>query len=418
MVELHDKNKKTWRLFMINISLILILFFSGIFLGFLLRTNRIIEEQMFTTARSHFKNITLTRSWNADHGGVYVEKKEGVLSNPYLKDPDITATNGKVYTKKNPALMTREISEYAKRSGDFIFNMTSLNPLNPNNVPDKFETNALKMFETNIRESSAIENIDGKTIFRYMAPLFVEKGCLYCHEKQGYKLGEVRGGISVSFDISHIKKEMRINKILLIIISLITVSILITIVFIMISRLANKLTIAYKTISLMAVTDELTQLYNRRHFHSCLDEEILRTQRYQNPIGLLMLDIDDFKRVNDNYGHQVGDKVIVEVADIIKFQTRKTDIMARYGGEEMVGILPETDLLDALKCAEKIRQKIQEKVFKLDNGDTFGVTVSIGVTSIRQIGISKKDAAKNIIKMADEALYKAKNSGKNKVESL
>jgi len=132
--------------------------------------------------------------------------------------------------------------------------MTSLNPLNPNNAPDDFEKKSLKMFETGIKDTSLTEMRSGKTIFRYMAPLFVEKGCLECHAKQGYSIGEVRGGISISFDISKVKKEMKINKIMVSILSIFTVLILLTIIFMMVSRLAKKLTVAYQTIADMAIT--------------------------------------------------------------------------------------------------------------------------------------------------------------------
>ncbi len=415
MSQIDNDSKKTWRLFMINISLIIILFLSGIFLGFVLTTNRIIKEQMFTTARSHFRNIVLTRRWNADHGGVYVEKRKGVISNPYLENPDITTVDGTVYTKKNPALMTREISEYASQAGDFIYHITSLNPLNPDNSPDDFERKALEMFEEGRREFVVKKQVDEKILFRYMAPLFVEKGCLSCHGKQMYKLGDVRGGISVSFDISKIQKDMKTNRILIGIASLITVSILIAIFYVMVSRVARKLRAAHRTIEIMVITDELTQLYNRRHFYTCLGQEIDRVERYGHPISLLMLDIDHFKRVNDNFGHQSGDDILAGVAQIVRDVTRKSDIVARYGGEEFSVILPETDVEAAIECAEKIRQAIEDYIFQIQNRQVLQVTVSIGVSSIQQIGKIQEDDVKKIIEMADQALYKAKESGRNQV---
>ena len=115
----------------------------------------------------------LTRRWNADYGGVYVEKKPGVVSNPYLVNPDIEGKDGKVYTKRNPALMTREISEYAKKDGSMMFHITSLKPLNPDNKADAFETRSLQAFETRslqafengILETTEKEYRDGKTFF-------------------------------------------------------------------------------------------------------------------------------------------------------------------------------------------------------------------------------------------------------------
>jgi len=400
---------------MLNISLILILVLSGIFIGFVLRTNHIIEEQVFSTARAHFRNIVLTRRWNADHGGVYVEKKKGVTSNPYLDNPDILTREGKVFTQKNPALMTREISEYANQAGDFIYHITSLKPLNPDNAPDDFETRALKRFETGTPETSESKKKNGEIIFRYMQPLIVEKACLECHAKQGYRTGDVRGGISVSFDISILKKKMRKNTILIGIISLLTVSLLIVIIFLMVSRLSRNLSSAYDTISMMAITDELTGLYNRRHFHKSLEDEINRSKRYHHPISLLILDIDHFKKVNDTYVHQVGDEVLVGVAQFAKSVLRHVDVIARYGGEEITVILPETDIHGAIDCAEKIRKIIDEKEFNPGSQTSIRVTVSIGASSVNTIEHPSKEVAKNLIKQADDALYDAKAAGRNQV---
>ena len=408
--------KRTWRLFMINISLIIVLFLSGIFLGFVMRTNRIIEEQMIATARSHFRNIVLTRRWNAAHSGVYVEKRSGVESNPYLENPDIRTEDGRVFTKKNPALMTREISEYARAAGDFVYHITSLNPLNPGNRPDEFERQALMKFEDGLPEVTGVDNTEGGTVFRYMAPLYVEEGCLSCHAKQVYKTGQVRGGISVTFDISDIRRQMKTNKIIIAAASIVTVSVLIIIFYFMVNRLAKKLAAAQETIARMAVTDELTRLYNRRYFHVSLDREISRSRRYARPISLLMMDIDHFKQVNDNFGHLVGDEVIAGVAGVLRQVTRVTDIAARYGGEEFAVILPETDRNKAFDCARKLRKKIEAKTFMVPDGRTIQVTVSVGVASLpaNETAVDA-DHADTLVNSADKALYEAKEDGRNRV---
>jgi len=124
---------------------------------------------------------------------------------------------------------------------------------------------------------------------------------------------------------------------------------------------------------------------------------------------------DYFKKVNDTYGHQAGDNVLAGVSEIIKSITRTSDIVARYGGEEIVVILPQIGLQGAVDCAEKIRRSIEQKEFKEDNDQTLSVTVSIGVSSLAKIKKSIKDEAKYIVKMADEALYTAKTSGRNQV---
>jgi len=404
---------RVWRPFLINISLVIILFLVGIFMGFVFRTNQIIKEQQIITARAYFKNIVLTRRWNANYGGVYIKKVEGVVSNPYLENPDITTSDGQVYTMKNPALMTREISSLAESAGDFQYHITSLRPLNPSNKADAFEIKALKGFETGNKEVYTSVSRDGKSFFRYMAPLYVEEKCLVCHEKQGYKTGEVRGGISVSFDITKIKKDILRNKIVIFVVSTIASCMMLSIIFLMVSRLARRLSVAYNTIEKMSIMDDLTQVFNRRYFFSRLNEEIDRAKRYDLSLSLLFMDLDHFKQVNDTHGHLVGDQVLITVSRIVKLSIRKIDLVARYGGEEIAVILPETDAEDALVVAEKIRKAIEDNVFELEEGNSFNITSSFGVSSLDMVAQDQQRNPEKIIKLADDALYLAKDNGRN-----
>lgn len=163
------------------------------------------------------------------------------------------------------------------------------------------------------------------------------------------------------------------------------------------------------------ITDSLMQIYNRRYFHTRLDQEIKRSERYKHHLSLLMLDIDHFKNINDVHGHQIGDEVLVGIAFILKLNVRTIDVIARYGGEEIVVILPETDKKGAFTTAEKIRKGIENHSFDPTSGEKFSVTVSFGVSSLEMIKDKAVDKSKRIIKLADDALYKAKNEGRNRV---
>ena len=164
------------------------------------------------------------------------------------------------------------------------------------------------------------------------------------------------------------------------------------------------------------VKDELMGIYNRRYFMSRLKEEYERYKRYQLPFSLLLLDIDHFKKVNDTYGHIVGDKFLVRLAMLISTNLRPSDIFARYGGEEMAILLPNTWQTDAKNVADKLRVIIEEKNIDIDLSNEvetlfLNCTVSIGVST------SSKDLKKgnDIVRQADEALYLAKDEGRNKV---
>lgn len=151
------------------------------------------------TANALFEQILITRIWNAEHGGVYVEVDEKTRPNPYLEDPerDIISISGKKYTKINPAYMTRQLAELSQKKHGYKFRVISLKPLNPTNVPDEWEADALRSFEKGISKQMTIAFFDGERSFRYIAPLKIERPCLSCHEKYGYKLGDIKGGISI-----------------------------------------------------------------------------------------------------------------------------------------------------------------------------------------------------------------------------
>ena len=178
-----------------------------------------------------------------------------------------------------------------------------------------------------------------------------------------------------------------------------------------VEALANQAAIAVDNAQLyeLATKDGLTKLYIHRHFYFLLESEIKRVQRYHHVLSLLMLDIDNFKHVNDTYGHLVGDMVLKEIAATIQKTIRHVDIPARYGGEEFTIILPETAALNAVTIAERLRKKISEIEVKVDDNTIIRPTVSIGIAEYPNAA----DDIKDLIDWADKALYVSKENGKN-----
>ena len=158
-------------------------------------------------------------------------------------------------------------------------------------------------------------------------------------------------------------------------------------------------------------TDSLTGLWNHGFFQDKLGEEIKKTQDFSQPIGLLMIDIDNFKQLNDRFGHHNGDKALKEIAKILKEESRDADFVCRYGGEEFAVILTQTDLKQSISIAERIRMKITGHTFpQFNNGFTPNITVSIGLAMYPSDQINTKE---HLIAKADKAMYTAKESGKN-----
>jgi len=199
----------------IGISVTVII--STVFGVMLLRFERQMMENLLINARSIYKSVLTVRKWVSDYNGVYVRKAPNVPSNPYLPHPDLVTANGDTLTLKNPALVTREISELSKTLGeDFSFHMASLRYINPSNSPDRFERRALVFFQDSLNEGSTkefyrIETINGHTYFRYFAPLYAERSCLACHAKQGYREGDLRGGISVLLNMDRYEQAKKAN---------------------------------------------------------------------------------------------------------------------------------------------------------------------------------------------------------------
>lgn len=173
----------------------------------------------------------------------------------------------------------------------------------------------------------------------------------------------------------------------------------------------NKVNDELKQTKAISLADPLTGVPNRRAFDLQLASEISRSTRYGLPLSLVILDLDHFKRVNDTYGHPVGDKVLVTVSDKVTKSLRKSDFLARIGGEEFVILLPETDLVAALTTAEKLRADIARLRFKTQNTH-LTATASMGVCEWKTAM-----TAEQLLKFADEALYRAKQGGRNRVEA-
>lgn len=172
------------------------------------KQSQLSEQKLLQEAIAHFDNMVVTRSWSAMYGGVYVRPSVGQKPNPYLKDNFILDSEGNTLIKINPAWMTRQISELSNQRSHYFYKITSLKPLNPHNAPDVFETEALHYFESHQNESYYYHLSPDKKTFDFMGALKVEPACLTCHESQGYKLGEIRGGIRVSIPTNLFQQEL------------------------------------------------------------------------------------------------------------------------------------------------------------------------------------------------------------------
>lgn len=403
-------------LFYLKICVVISLVIVTVYFGIYLRNNRLLLDSVKQQAASYFDLIVRVRRWNAGYGGLYAEKKPGVESNPYLREVGIEAdritVDGTIITLKNPALMTREISQIRSEHNQIKFYITSMQLLNKENAPDDFEQRALKKFIDGEGEFWEIERRDSGPVFRYMAPLMVEQSCQRCHFKFNYNIGDPHGGISVTIPFTQTEEVMVLNRLSIIGLSILTLALLLGSTFIMLNTLGKKIEAAQDALREASIRDELTGLHNRRYLMSRYNDEYERARRNGTGLGLLMIDIDHFKVVNDTYGHLAGDEVLRNVAQTLAGMLREYDVAGRYGGEEFVVLLAETALADMVKLAERIGEKIaQLEIYGTLSG--IHVTISIGVAALYD-----DDTPETLLQRADHALYRAKDEGRNRTVLL
>jgi diguanylate cyclase (GGDEF)-like protein len=167
----------------------------------------------------------------------------------------------------------------------------------------------------------------------------------------------------------------------------------------------------YEQMASLATTDDLTKLYNFRFFDQALEAELERARRYGSAFTIIFLDMDYFKRVNDTKGHLVGSRVLVDVGDLLRRNLRSIDIIARYGGDEFVALMPETPVKSGMRIAQRLHKAIAEHDFLAAEGFHLRLTASFGIAGCPDHSQSKKD----LVRLADQAMYLAKNSGRNQV---
>ena len=363
-------------------------------------------------ASSYFDLIVKAREWNSNHSGVYVEKKPGVETNPYLRklgvEPDVKCEDGRVMTLRNPSLMTKEISKLTLNEHGTTFHITSLQLVDPDNAPDRFEREALKKFEQGAEEAWEIDRSGGQAVFRLIKPLKIKPGCLSCHKK--YALGDIRGGISINIPFGDIDNQLRTSRARILSLSILTLGIFMGTLYFMSSRLIKKLYAAQEQLREMSVTDELTGIHNRRFIMERLGEEFQKARRTNTPLAAIMLDLDHFKNINDTYGHPFGDVVLKTVAERVKGRLRAYDLFGRAGGEEFLILTPLTPLGDATVLAERIRDIIRSE--KIGDGiSEVTMTASLGVSVLTE----RDEDPDALLGRADRALYKAKEQGRDRV---
>ncbi len=188
-----------------------------------------------------------------------------------------------------------------------------------------------------------------------------------------------------------------------------------TLIYIVKKNMLNKLDKTDEQLQFISSTDELTHAFNRKYFHKLFIKELERCKRYKNELGCLLIDIDNFKSINSKFGHETGDEILKDLAELIKDNLRITDIYARYGDNRFICSLPDTDQEQTIYFCKRLRRLLDRiKINHRESGETISFTISIGIVSCKSF-VDKNTGKENIIGLAEKALETAKKSGGNRI---
>ncbi|HIJ60927.1 MAG TPA: DUF3365 domain-containing protein, partial [Nitrospirae bacterium] len=294
---------------------------------------KLIMGQIENEARAIFKQIVITRQWIADHGGIFVEKKDPMKPNPYLDESEIIDIQGRKYIRSSPAMVTKEISKYAKGMELYWFHITSLQLVNPENKPDDTEYKALVAFENkSTLEFILTEQIDGKPYLRYMSPLYVEKSCLRCHNKNKYKIGDIRGAISIMIPIQKTLQAIDYNRKFMFISAILTLIVLMSALFIIIEKVVLSPMKRLKN----SISDFSEGKYSKEYMLKTEDEfeDLYKTfSDMASKIGGYQKELEEKVKEAVNKVEETNTKLIELNKRLNESNTNKSDFIARASHE-------------------------------------------------------------------------------------
>lgn len=363
-----------------------------------------------------YEKDVLYRRWVASKGGVYAPVSEMTPVNPHLRvaDRDVTASGGLSLTLINPAYMTRQVNELARPGvNNFQGHITSLNPIRPANAPDGWEAQALESFERGEKEQRTVTRLSGEEYFRLMRPFVTEERCLKCHAAQGYRQGDIRGGISVSILMAPLRRVEHVRMLQLSLAHVFLWGIGLGVIGLVTKRLrtqTKKREEAEETVRLLAITDELTGLHNRRGFLSLAEHQLKVAVRSRRGLLLYFADLDGLKWINDTLGHEEGDQALMEAAAVLKETFRASDILARLGGDEYAVLALETSREHSTIFTARLQSLVDAK--NREAGRKYRLSISVGESYYDSETPCLLD---ELISAADKRMYESKQDKKRRL---
>jgi diguanylate cyclase (GGDEF)-like protein len=304
--------------------------------------------------------------------------------------------------------MVREMADDARGRGGVEFHLTAAHPLNDVNAPDSWESAGLQALANGQSQYEEVTGARPSRTLRLLHPLVGGTSCLRCHEASGVGSRQIIGAVSVTVPLKNQDALLRRSALWLTALWVVVTVGLTAMTIFLVYRLVSRLEAGEERLREMAMTDPLTGIYNRRAVFELLTTEIERTRRKKAHLGVVAVDLDHFKVVNDTYGHAAGDEVLKEAVRRMQSSIRSYDVIGRVGGEEFIVVAPDIEADELAMLAERMRRSVSETPIPINVTTQVAVTASLGYALFREGG-----DADTLTRRADSAVYAAKAAGRN-----
>lgn len=405
------------RVLAIAAALVFVLVMSATLVLLQVRSERAVKDGILTQARAHAQEFNAVRTYVQGFAGIYVPASDKIRVNPHLRGipgvtPELSTPGGKPYVLQNAPRVARDISGILERDSgqSVLMGLTALDPLNPDNAPDAFARKAIARLNSGEKEAFTYEHSGGTSTFRYALGIPLSKKCGRCHPGWVGRTSGNAGATIVRLDVTRPLAWMATSRMWTGAVILAVMLVSIAVIYALITRVLRPMYVAQRQIYDMAREDSLTGLNVRRIGVEALTEEVARSRRDEQSVACCMLDLDDFKTVNDQLGHAMGDQVLACVGKAIRGALRTYDTAARVGGEEFLLLLPGACVLEAGEVIERVRTRIAESTSAIE-GLERTITCSAGIAVFDP---PSTESANDLFIRADHALLTAKRAGKNR----
>lgn len=406
-----------WQFF-VALALIVVIFVAMLYVLVFRLDRELVVNQVASDTDQLAAAVQVAWNWNVSHGGVYVlDNADGQPAPESAKEagnaegtsPEGTSSEAApAYRFINHAQMLSEMSEFAGSGVKFDGHLIGVKPNTHRPPRDEWEASVLSKWRTGSAEpTSTLTNPDGNPLYRTMVPLVADAACLQCHRRDGFKVGEAIGAVSLEVPLSAAHAAILKTKLTTALLYGISLLVLLLVISLLVLRLSSQLKAAYYHIEQTAREDALTGLPNRRAFREFADMQVALSRRHGWPLTLIMMDIDEFKQINDTYGHPKGDEMLKEYARVIRENIRGSDVPCRWGGEEFIILLVNTKMENAVSVWERLRKLFGD--IRVE-GVPETRTVTFGVAQFRP-----DESLEDLVKRADDALLAGKRSGGNTI---